>query len=80
MRYPNHKSSGIILSSFFDSLEISAFPFVEELIQSIVEFKDQFDDSTFRGVFHAIFGSMSIKQICKMYPISVQGDIGDESF
>ena len=63
------KTTASILVCFFDSLDVSAIDQVIELINEIVINRNNFDDNSFRKLFHSIFNSMSIREICKLYPI-----------
>ena len=56
---------------------MTAFDQTAELIDRIIDYRDNFDDRYFKNIMHAIFGAMSIKKICSLYPISVDGNIAD---
>ena len=78
--FRNQKFVASILEAFFGSLDESALEGTAQLIDKVVNFRNQWDEKSFRNVMQAIYGAMGIKNLCHMYPISVAGDIASPSF
>lgn len=78
--YPNFKATANIIGSFFDSLDRTAFDGVIGLVDKIINFRDKFDEKSFKKLMHSIFRALSIKSLCEIYKLGVSGNISDEDY
>ena len=62
-RFPNKKNTSAIFCEFFESLDQDAFSQVQELIVEVVNFRDEFEEKSFKRVMHSIFIAFSPKKI-----------------
>jgi hypothetical protein len=46
-------------------------------VDKIINFRDKFDDRSFKKIMHAIFRALTIQNMCRIYRIGVSGDISD---
>ena len=51
-----------------------------ELIREVVNRREQMHEKEFKRIFEAIICAYGVEQIIKMYPMTLNGDIGSESF
>lgn len=75
--YPNYKVTIDIICAFFDSLDRAAFDGVIGFVDKIVSFREKLSDKLFTNVMHSVFGALSIKSMCEIYKLGVNGDISD---
>ena len=62
--FKNTKATASIIEAFFGSLDESALEGTQQLIDKIVNYRDNFDEKSFRNIVHSIFGAMGINRIC----------------
>lgn len=79
-QYPNYKSTSLIISAFFSSLDQSAASSVICLIDKIVNFRDKFEDKVFKRLMHSIMGAIGVSSLFEIYRVGVDGDISNEEF
>jgi hypothetical protein len=79
-RFPDKKLAANLVSLFFSQLEEDAFPETLELIQRVVEYHSELEDKKFNKIMESIIMAFGVENMIKMYPLSLSGDIGSETF
>ena len=75
--YPNFKATASILTAFFGALDRSAAQYLIGLIDKIINFRDNFDEKSFKKLMHSIFGAVGISTMFEIYKVGIEGDIAN---
>lgn len=70
----------VIFSTFFTSLSFETLSECKELISEVVNRREQMHDKEFKRIFESILCTYGIEEVLKIYPMTLNGDIANESF
>lgn len=74
-RFPNKKNTAAIFCEFFESLDQDALGQTQELIVEVINFREEFDEKSFKRIMHSIFVAFGPRRLLEMYPPTINGDI-----